>query len=71
MGQFKTLHQKLKILDFIINNNPVVTFVGKNESISFRQDEIKYIKNIIDIPIKNALKCEEIINKELNFGDLD
>jgi hypothetical protein len=71
MGQFKRLEQKLKVLNFIINNNPVIEIKGKVASISFTTEELKFLKKYIDNIVDNGVECECILNEELKLKDCE
>ena len=75
MGQFKRLEQKLKVLNFIINNNSVIEIKGKTASISFTTEELKFLKkyidNIVDNIVDNGVECECILNEELKLEDCE
>ena len=71
MGQFKRLEQKLKVLNFIINNNPVIEIKGKVASISFTTEELKFLKKYIDNIVNNGVECECVLKDELNFKDCE
>ena len=71
MGQFKRLEQKLKVLNFIINNNSVIEIKGKTASISFTTEELKFLKKYIDNIVNNGVECEYILKDELNFKDCE